>query len=110
MRATTLSLGRVTLFAELVQSARQFVDDSHRVPVGRIATVPHQRFLYRTKSIMILCYVELNGNTKKTLEGILKTVADQKDQAYGIIVKTFSKKPLNYESNQILLLIHKALM
>lgn len=56
MRATTLSLGRVTLLAELVQSAGQFVDDSHSVPVGRIATVPHQRFLYRTKYIMILYY------------------------------------------------------
>jgi len=66
MRATSLSLGRVTLFAELVQSARQFVDDSHRVPVGRIATVPHQRFLYCTKFIMILYYY--GGNTKNMLE------------------------------------------
>lgn len=61
MRAAALSLGRVTLFTELVQSARQFVNNSYRVPVGRIATVPHQRFLYRTTNYDIIYHVDDDG-------------------------------------------------
>jgi len=57
MRATALSLGYITLFAKLVQSARQFVDYSYCIPVGRIATIPHKRFLYHPKYMIYYIYI-----------------------------------------------------